>query len=76
MDTETEIAEIKHALDCGNRVFVIRGAAGTGKTTLVKSLIPMLRGRGVEPSLLAPTGRAALVLSSGCEGTGVCGSDR
>ncbi len=63
MDTETEIAEIEHALDRGNRVFVIRGAAGTGKTTIVKSLIPMLRRKGVNPSLLAPTGRAALVLS-------------
>ena len=58
-----EINELIQALDCGNRVFVIRGAAGTGKTTLVKLLIPMLRRRGFDPSLLAPTGRAALVLS-------------
>lgn len=60
---DEEINKIIRALECGNRVFIIRGAAGTGKTTLVKRLIPMLRGRGVEPSLLAPTGRAALVLS-------------
>lgn len=58
-----EINEVVRALECGNRVFVIRGAAGTGKTTLVKLLVPMLRRRGFNPSLLAPTGRAALVLS-------------
>jgi exodeoxyribonuclease-5 len=44
--------------------FVMRGYAGTGKTTIVGSLvksIPMIRGKC---SLMAPTGRAAKVLSA------------
>jgi ATP-dependent exoDNAse (exonuclease V) alpha subunit len=44
--------------DCG--VFVLKGFAGTGKTTLVSALTKVLQ-RFV---LLAPTGRAAKVLSS------------
>jgi exodeoxyribonuclease V len=46
-----------------DHIFVIKGYAGTGKTTLVSSLVksmPALNGKTV---LLAPTGRAAKVLS-------------
>lgn len=46
-----------------DHIFVIKGYAGTGKTTLVSSLVksmPVLNGKTV---LLAPTGRAAKVLS-------------
>lgn len=47
-----------------DHIFVIRGYAGTGKTTLVRALVqamPALNGKTV---LLAPTGRAAKVLSN------------
>lgn len=47
-----------------DQIFVIKGYAGTGKTTLVRSLVksmPALRGKTM---LLAPTGRAAKVLSN------------
>ena len=50
------------ATDNKHSVFVLRGYAGTGKTTLVKELIPMMRQLGRQPVLLAPTGRAAKVL--------------
>ncbi|MBP5543398.1 MAG: AAA family ATPase [Kiritimatiellae bacterium] len=53
---------ILHALDAGTRCFIIRGAAGTGKTTLIRSLVPVLQERGLFPMLMAPTGRAAMVL--------------
>ncbi len=46
-----------------HRIFVLRGYAGTGKTTLVSALVralPKLKRKSV---LLAPTGRAAKVLS-------------
>ncbi len=56
------LVTIAHALDSGRRCFIIRGAAGTGKTTLVKSLFPVLRERGFGIRLMAPTGRAALIL--------------
>lgn len=49
------------------QVFVLNGAAGTGKTTLLKLMVDMtLANRGAEShiSLMAPTGRAAMILSS------------
>lgn len=45
-------------------VFLIKGYAGTGKTTIVNSLVRTLSALSVNSVLLAPTGRAAKVLSS------------
>ncbi len=58
----TPIDQIVMALNSGARCFIIRGAAGTGKTTLLKFLVPVLRERGLVPKLMTPTGRAAMVL--------------
>lgn len=43
--------------------FVLRGYAGTGKTTVVAALVKALRKIGRPPVLLAPTGRAAKVMA-------------
>lgn len=40
-------------------VVVLAGAAGTGKTTLMRTLMASLRKRGVATYLMAPTGKAA-----------------
>lgn len=45
-------------------LFILRGYAGTGKTTIVKSLVDVLPLVGKRPVLLAPTGRAAKVLAN------------
>lgn len=42
-----------------SRVTVITGGPGTGKTTLLKSIIAALDDVGLKPTLAAPTGRAA-----------------
>ena len=47
-----------------NPTYILRGYAGTGKTTLVRSLVSALPSIGMKYVLLAPTGRAAKVLSS------------
>ena len=47
-----------------NALFVMRGYAGTGKTTVVKALVNVLPKLGKRTVLMAPTGRAAKVLSS------------
>ena len=47
-----------------NPTYILRGYAGTGKTTLVKSLVKTLPLIGMNYVLLAPTGRAAKVLSN------------
>ncbi|MBK7753925.1 MAG: AAA family ATPase [Flavobacteriales bacterium] len=43
---------------------VLKGYAGTGKTTLVGALVKVMRALGRPVVLLAPTGRAAKVLSA------------
>jgi exodeoxyribonuclease V len=45
-------------------VFLIRGYAGTGKTTLISQLTNALDALQIKSVLLAPTGRAAKVLMS------------
>lgn len=46
-----------------SKIFVLNGYAGTGKTTLIALLVEVLREIGIKSVLLAPTGRAAKVLS-------------
>ncbi len=46
-----------------HRLLVITGGPGVGKTTLVRALLLILRAKGVECLLCAPTGRAAKRLS-------------
>ena len=50
---------------CGDDadIMVVNGYAGTGKTTAIAAVINTLRGYGTQCVLLAPTGRAAKVLS-------------
>jgi ATP-dependent exoDNAse (exonuclease V) alpha subunit len=45
-------------------VFVLKGYAGTGKTSVVSSLVKILPRLKAQSVLLAPTGRAAKVLAS------------
>ena len=47
-----------------NPTYILRGYAGTGKTSLVKTLVKTLPMIGMKYVLLAPTGRAAKVLNS------------
>ena len=46
-----------------SRIFVLNGYAGTGKTTIIAAFVSALNDLGVKTILLAPTGRAAKVLS-------------
>ncbi len=61
----------KSALDAiksfaGNKnksVFILKGYAGTGKTTIIRTMLPELEDMGKIVKLMAPTGRAAKNLS-------------
>lgn len=44
-------------------VVLIKGFAGTGKTTVISSLYQTLASMGIPPVLMAPTGRAAKVMA-------------
>lgn len=60
--------EQRRALRCAleSKVTVITGGPGTGKTTLLKSLVAALGAAGIKPALAAPTGRAAQRLAESC----------
>lgn len=46
-----------------SKIFILNGYAGTGKTTLISALVAALKDLGIKCVLLAPTGRAAKVLT-------------
>ncbi len=46
-----------------NRIFLLKGYAGTGKTSSVSAVVKSLRKLKINSILLAPTGRAAKVFS-------------
>ncbi|WDF53865.1 ATP-dependent DNA helicase [Mucilaginibacter sp. KACC 22063] len=48
----------------GYTCFILKGYAGTGKTTIVSALVKALKYYGLKSVLMAPTGRAAKVISS------------
>src|SRR5262249_57475070 len=52
-----QVRALKTALS--SAVTVITGGPGTGKTTILRSLLVALADAGLKPTLAAPTGRAA-----------------
>lgn len=57
------MTQLRAFLDGEERCFVLKGYAGTGKTFLIGHLAHELANKSREAWLLAPTGRAARVLS-------------
>ncbi|MBO5254670.1 MAG: ATP-dependent RecD-like DNA helicase [Opitutales bacterium] len=51
-----------------NKITVITGGPGTGKTTILKAVCDILKAKKITPVLAAPTGKAAQRM---CESTGV-----
>ena len=49
--------------ESSSKVFIVKGYAGTGKTTVVSALVKTLKNIKLKSLLLAPTGRSAKVLS-------------
>lgn len=56
---------IKEAV--ANKVFLLTGGPGTGKTTILNAVISILEQRGSRLAICAPTGRAAKRLSEATE---------
>ena len=59
---EEALNRLKAFLQSKDSVFILRGYAGTGKTTMIKALIPEIYAIDKTVSLMAPTGRAAKIL--------------
>lgn len=58
---ELQAGAVRNALQ--NKVSILTGGPGTGKTSTLRSLVSILKAKGVRVHLAAPTGRAAQRLS-------------
>ncbi len=54
------------SLAAGNKLFLLTGGPGTGKTTALRGIIEIFENLGLKTFLCAPTGRAAKRLSEVC----------
>lgn len=67
---ESVFKQVKEFLKSDAPVFILKGYAGTGKTTMVRHIVNYIsQSLNKEPCLMAPTGRAARVLAkkTGCK---------
>ncbi|MDK2853004.1 MAG: hypothetical protein PWQ38_1269, partial [Proteiniphilum sp.] len=67
--TDDQLAALEHISDflfsgMNDQIFLLTGYAGTGKSSLIGSLVKTLSAFGQKTQLLAPTGRAAKVFST------------
>lgn len=57
------LSRLRDFLESNDSVFILGGYAGTGKTTMIRALCDLLPQYQLEPLLMAPTGRAARILT-------------
>lgn len=58
------LASFKIFLENDTQVLMLKGAAGTGKTTLLSEFLNILEAEKRSVAIMAPTGRAAYIISS------------
>ncbi|SDA95980.1 UvrD-like helicase C-terminal domain-containing protein [Algoriphagus alkaliphilus] len=61
-DQEQALQGVDQFLASNAEVFILKGYAGTGKTTILKGIIDFLKDQKKQVEVMAPTGRAAKVL--------------
>ncbi len=66
---QTAIKAISAFLSSETPIFLLKGSAGTGKTTLVAYLIQLLNRQSRTFQVIAPTGRAARILGANTQAT-------
>ena len=66
---QTAIEAISAFLSSETPIFLLKGSAGTGKTTLVAYLIQLLNRQSRTFQVIAPTGRAARILGANTQAT-------
>lgn len=69
-ELEIEYAELQRraiAMALQNRIFILTGGPGTGKTTALNGILGLLETQGENVALAAPTGRAAMRMSEVCQ---------
>src|SRR6185312_8664831 len=66
-EQQTELFNLLHTFlesENGDECFILKGYAGTGKTTVLGALVKALKHYNYKSVLLAPTGRAAKVITA------------
>lgn len=65
--SDSQKAAVRLALN--SKVLIVTSGPGVGKTTIIRSMLEILKAKGANPLLAAPTGRAAkrLAESTGLE---------
>src|SRR5690606_22681063 len=61
-DQHNALEKLSTFLESDERVFILQGYAGSGKTTLIKGLTDYLKSASKSFEVMAPTGRAAKIL--------------
>ncbi|MDI9357973.1 MAG: AAA family ATPase [Phycisphaerales bacterium] len=61
-DQKNALVRLETFLESPTQVFMLKGYAGSGKTTIIKGLLDYLRSINKNFDLMAPTGRAAKVI--------------
>lgn len=62
-DQKVVITQIGEFLSGDGKIFLLKGSAGTGKTTILRIITQLLREKEILHTLMAPTGKAAKVIS-------------
>ena len=62
-DQQNALEKVELFLKSDERIFILNGYAGTGKTTLLKGFVQYLQSLHKRYQLMAPTGRAAEVIT-------------
>lgn len=62
-DQRNALEKLESFFENDSNVFLLKGYAGTGKTTLIKGISDYLEDKKRTFNLMAPTGRAAMVIS-------------
>lgn len=68
-DQKKALQSFSHFLASDEKVFLLKGYAGTGKTTLLSFLLEILKEKEFASQLMAPTGRAAKIVESKLDNT-------
>lgn len=58
------LQQITDFIKSDNDVFILKGSAGTGKTSIVKAITTHLTNSDINQRIAAPTGRAAMIIGS------------
>jgi tRNA A37 threonylcarbamoyladenosine biosynthesis protein TsaE len=62
LDQQSAFGKIQNFLKSNGQVFILQGAAGSGKTTLIRAIVSHITKEKKLFAVMAPTGRAAKVL--------------